>query len=190
MENRTRQRRSFDRFRRREPVLPMEKKVEMFILRNSRNGYFTKFSTITTKFNITESETWNVVGMLLSEGSLESVHDLVSGEMKFCEIDKKYEMMSAVRRRKFEKNGSYDGERKEAARIDGRGQRQGGSHVSGSRNGNRRAISNGSGRRSTPRGNGDSNNSWRHTGKNERLGSNAGRSSRNGRKTARGPTSR
>ena len=114
-----RQRRTQGRFkdRKRGPIIPMEKKIELFILRNSQNGYFTKFSTITTKFNMTESETWDIVGMLLSSGRFESVHDPVSGEMKMCETDKKYEIMEMGRRRKFEENaerrkengGSRDG---------------------------------------------------------------------------------
>ena len=85
----------------------------MFILRNSRNGYFTKFSTITTKFNITESETWNLVGMLLSSGNLESIHDPMSGEMKIFEVGKKYEILSTGRKRRIEE------------KEEGRGSRQG-----------------------------------------------------------------
>ncbi len=94
--------RRFSRPRRREPSPPVEKRVEMFILRNSRNGYFTKFSTIMTKFNITESETWNLVGMLLSAGNLESIHDPTSGEMKIFEVGKKYEILNTGRRRRIE----------------------------------------------------------------------------------------
>ena len=94
--------RRFSRPRRREPSPPVEKRAEMFILRNSRNGYFTKFSTIMTKFNITESETWNLVGMLLSAGNLESVHDPTSGEMKIFEVGKKYEILNTGRRRRIE----------------------------------------------------------------------------------------
>lgn len=97
--------RRFSRPKRREPSLPVEKRVEMFILRNSRNGYFTKFSTITTKFNITESETWNLVGMLLSAGNLESIHDPTSGEMKIFEVGKKYEILNTGRRRRIEERG-------------------------------------------------------------------------------------
>lgn len=103
MENRMRPKRSFGNFKKRTPELPLEKKVEAFILRNSRNGYFTKFSTIASKFQLSESETWNVVGLLLSEGGLESMHDLASGEMKICETDKKYEIMNMGRKRKLEK---------------------------------------------------------------------------------------
>ena len=83
----------------------------MFILKNSRNGYFTKFSTITSKFNITEQETWNVVGMLLAGGELESVHDQSSGEMKICEIDKKYHIMNMSRKRKLEERSNSGGQK-------------------------------------------------------------------------------
>ncbi len=95
-------RRPFNRFRNKRPSIPIEKKVEMFILKNSQNGYFTKFSTITSKFNISEPETWNVVGMLLSDGGVESIHDPNSGEMKICETGKKYHIMSMSRKRRFE----------------------------------------------------------------------------------------
>lgn len=101
-----RSKRSSGKFKKR-PDIPLEKKVESFILRNSRNGYFTKFSTITSKFDITESETWNIIGLLLSEGGLETMHDPVSGEMKICEADKKYEVMSMGKKRKLEKQAQH-----------------------------------------------------------------------------------
>ena len=98
----SRQRRPTGKFKKRTPDIPIEKKIESFILRNSSNGYFTKISTITSKFNISESETWSIVGMLMSEGKLESIHDPVSGEMKMCEVDKKYEVLGMGKKRKFE----------------------------------------------------------------------------------------
>lgn len=106
-----RPKRSFGKSKKRSPEMPLEKKVESFILRNSQNGYFTKFSTITSKFRITESETWNIVGLLLSEGNLESVHDPASGEMKICESGKKYEIINMSRKRKFEKTASEQNNR-------------------------------------------------------------------------------
>lgn len=130
--------RRFSGPKRREPSIPVEKKVEMFILRNSRNGYFTKFSTIMTKFNITESETWNLVGMLLSAGNLESIHDPTSGEMKIFEVGKKYEILSTGRRRKMEE------------KEEGRGGRQGADGRRGGHpRGNKRAQ--GGGRKGTGR---------------------------------------
>ena len=124
--------RRFSRPRRREPSPPVEKRVEMFILRNSRNGYFTKFSTIMTKFNITEPETWNLVGMLLSAGNLESIHDPTSGEMKIFEVGKKYEILNTGRRRRIEE------------KEEGRGGRQGaGDRRGGHPRGGKRAQSGG-----------------------------------------------
>ncbi len=102
-----RPKRSSGKFKKR-PEMSLEKKIESFILRNSRNGYFTKFSTITSKFDITESETWNIIGLLLSEGGLETMHDPVSGEMKICEADKKYEVLNMGKKRKFEKQTQHD----------------------------------------------------------------------------------
>ncbi|MCE2498590.1 MAG: hypothetical protein J4F28_06335 [Nitrosopumilaceae archaeon] len=135
--------RRFSRPKRREPSLPVEKRVEMFILRNSRNGYFTKFSTITTKFNITEAETWNLVGMLLSAGNLESIHDPTSGEMKIFEVGKKYEILNTGRRRRIEeKEEGRGGRQGEDGRRGGHprgGKRtQGGGREEGARKGGRR----------------------------------------------------
>lgn len=142
--------RRFSRPRRREPSLPVEKRVEMFILRNSRNGYFTKFSTIMTKFNITESETWNLVGMLLSAGNLESIHDPTSGEMKLFEVDKKYEILNTGRRRRIEE------------KEEGRG---GGQGADGRRGGHPRGDkrTQGGGRKGTGREEG-AKKSWRRPG--------------------------
>ena len=119
--------RRFSRPKRREPSPPVEKRVEMFILRNSRNGYFTKFSTIMTKFNISEPETWNLVGMLLSAGNLESIHDPTSGEMKIFEVGKKYEILNTGRRRRIEEKEEGRGGRQSA------GDRRGGHPRGGKR---------------------------------------------------------
>lgn len=105
-----RQKRFGGKFKKRTPDVPIEKKIESFILRNSNNGYFTKISTVTSKFNISESETWSIVGMLMSEGTLESIHDPTSGEMKMCEADKKYEVLGMGKRRRFE--NQRDGQKK------------------------------------------------------------------------------
>lgn len=137
-EGRMRQKRSFGRFKRREPALTMEKKVDMFIRRNSQNGYFTKFSTITSKFSITESETWDVVGMLLSGGGFESIHDPTSGEMKIYESGKKYDIMSNGRRRRAGDNRHKQPDRKES-----RGREQGSRNMHGRRNGRRNYSSGG-----------------------------------------------
>jgi len=87
--------------------LTREQKIEQFILRNSRNGFFTKVSTIPYKFEISESSAWTIVGELLSNGSLESIHDQITGEMKLCEIGKMYSIMDLEKKRKREKFSSF-----------------------------------------------------------------------------------
>ena len=56
------ERKPFRRFKKREPPISIEQKIESFILRNSKNGYFTKVSTISYKFEISESKGWDIVG--------------------------------------------------------------------------------------------------------------------------------
>ena len=88
------------RFKRKEPSLSIEEKIEKFILRNSDSGFFTKVSTIPYKFEISESKAWDIVGELLADGKLESIHDEFSGEMKLCALGKTYEIMDLERKRK------------------------------------------------------------------------------------------
>jgi len=106
------ERKPFRKFRRKEPSLTREQKIEKFILRNSQNGFFTKVSTIPYKFEISESKAWEIVGELLSNSSLESVHDEITGEMKLCEIGKSYSIMDLEIKRKREKFSSYKKKRK------------------------------------------------------------------------------
>jgi len=106
------ERKPFRRFKKREPSLTREQKIEQFILRNSQNGYFTKVSTIPYKFEISESSAWDVVGELLSNGSFESIHDEITGEMKLCETDKTYTILDLERKRKSEKFSSFKKKRK------------------------------------------------------------------------------
>jgi len=106
------ERKSFNRFKRKEPSLTREQKIENFILRNSKNGFFTKVSTIPYKFEISESVSWDIVGELLSNGSLESIHDEITGEMKLCETGKTYSIMDLERKRKREKFSSYKKKKK------------------------------------------------------------------------------
>ncbi len=89
-----------------------EQKIEQFILRNSQNGFFTKVSTIPYKFEISESRAWEIVGELLSDGLLESIHDEFTGEMKLCETGKIYSIMDLVRKRKREKFSSFKKKKK------------------------------------------------------------------------------
>ena len=46
------ERKPFRKFKNNSPSLTVEQKIEQFILRNSRNGFFTKVSTINYKFEI------------------------------------------------------------------------------------------------------------------------------------------
>jgi len=97
------ERKPFRGFRKREPTLSTEQKIESFILRNSKNGYFTKVSTIPYKFEISESRAWDIVGEFLSNGSLESIHDENTGDMKLCESGKTYSIMDLEKKRNREK---------------------------------------------------------------------------------------
>jgi len=97
------ERRSFRRFQKREPALTTEQKIEKFILRNSDSGYFTKVSTIPYKFEIPESKAWDIVGELLGDGTLESIHDEFTGEMKLCRMEKRYSILDMERKRKRDK---------------------------------------------------------------------------------------
>ena len=106
------ERKPYRKFRKKEPSLSREQKIEQFILRNSQNGYFTKVSTIPYKFEISESRAWDIVGELLSNGLLESIHDEFTGEMKLCETGKTYSIMDLERKRKREKFNSFKKKRK------------------------------------------------------------------------------
>ncbi len=81
-------------------------------MRNSKSGFFTKVSTIPYKFEISESKAWDIVGELLSNGTLESIHDEITGEMKLCEIEKTYFIMDLERKRKREKFSSFKKKRR------------------------------------------------------------------------------
>ena len=97
------ERKPYRNFKKREPSLTVEQKIEQFVLRNSSNGYFTKISTIPHKFEVSEDMTWAIIGELLSNGSCESIHDEISGEMKLCAWGKTYEIMGLGRKRKRDK---------------------------------------------------------------------------------------
>ncbi len=94
------ERKQYRNFKKREPSMTTEQKIEGFVKRNSQNGFFTKVSTLSYKFGISEDMAWSVVGELLSEGSFESIHDEYSGEMKLCEFGKTYAIMDLERKRK------------------------------------------------------------------------------------------
>jgi hypothetical protein len=97
------ERKPFRKFRNTGPSLTIEQKIEQFILRNSKNGYFTKVSTINYKFEISETKSWEIVGELLFNGNIESIHDQNTGDMKLCENEKTYQIMELERIRNKEK---------------------------------------------------------------------------------------
>jgi len=102
------ERKPFRRFKKREPSLPIEEKIKEFIIRNSKNGFFTKVLTIPYKFEISESRAWDIVGEILSDGSLESIHDEKTGEMKLCEAGETYHILDLERKRRREKYNSFN----------------------------------------------------------------------------------
>jgi hypothetical protein len=97
------ERKPYRNFKKREPSLTTEQKVEGFVKRNSQNGYFTKVSTISYKFDVSEERVWDIVGELLSSGSFESIHDDYTGEMKLCGMGKIYLILDLEQKRKKEK---------------------------------------------------------------------------------------
>ncbi len=84
-----------------------EDKVRDFVLRNSKNGYYTKVSTLSYKFEIPVEKAWEIVGGLLIDGSLESVHDEFTGEMKLCEAGKTYQIKNLEQQRKKQKSQEF-----------------------------------------------------------------------------------
>jgi hypothetical protein len=97
------ERKPYRNFKKKEPNLTVEQKIEQFVLRNSDNGYFTKVSTIHYKFEVSEGMAWTIVGELLSNGSCESTHDEYSGEMKLCATGNTYKIMDLEQKRKRDK---------------------------------------------------------------------------------------
>jgi hypothetical protein len=84
-----------------------EEKIKEFVLRNSKNGYYTKVSTLSYKFEISQDRAWEIVGGLLDEGFVESVHDQKSGEMKLCETGKTYNILNLEIQRKRQKSKEF-----------------------------------------------------------------------------------
>lgn len=84
-----------------------EEKIKEFVLRNSKNGYYTKVSTLSYKFEISQDRAWEIVGGLLDEGFVESVHDEKSGEMKLCETGMTYNILNLEIQRKRQKSKEF-----------------------------------------------------------------------------------
>ena len=66
-------RKPFRRSIRRPKSQTTEEKIKEFVIRNSKNGYYTKVSTLSYKFEISEERAWEIVGALLDEGLVESI---------------------------------------------------------------------------------------------------------------------
>ena len=95
--------RKFNRSFRKSKPQTVEEKIKSFVLRNSNNGYYTKVSTLSYKFEASEQRVWEIVGDLLDEGRVESIHDERSGEMKLCETGKTYLILDLEQKRRREK---------------------------------------------------------------------------------------
>lgn len=100
-------RRPFRKFTKRPKPQTIEERVRDFILRNSRNGFYTKISTLSYKFEIPQSQAWDIAGELLGDGILESIHDERTGEMKLCETGKTYEILGQEQKRKKTKSREF-----------------------------------------------------------------------------------
>lgn len=95
--------RRFKKFVKRPKPQTIEDRIKNFILRNSQNGYYTRISTLSYKFEIPQDQAWEIAGGLLADGTLESIHDEHSGEMKLCETGKIYEILNQELKRKRQK---------------------------------------------------------------------------------------
>jgi hypothetical protein len=85
----------------------MENRIKDFILHNSKNGYYTKVSTLSYKFEISSEKAWQIVGELLIDGVIESVHDEFTGEMKLCETGKTYLILNLDMQRKKQRTQEF-----------------------------------------------------------------------------------
>lgn len=95
--------RPFKKSRHKSKPTTTDEKIKNFVLRNSKNGYYTKVSTLSYKFEISKERVWEIVGDLLDEGSIESTHDQKTGEMKLCESGKTYTILNLEQKRKRQK---------------------------------------------------------------------------------------
>ena len=106
----------FRRSTRRPKSQTTEEKIKEFVIRNSKNGYYTKVSTLSYKFEISEERAWEIVGVLLDDGLVESIHDEKSGEMKLCETGKTYLILDLEFKRKRQKFKEFKKTKKEQSK--------------------------------------------------------------------------
>lgn len=97
----------FRKFVKRTKPQTIEDRIKKFILQNSKNGFYTRISTLSYKFEIPQDKAWEVAGGLLADGTLESIHDEHSGEMKLCESGKIYEILNQEQKRKRQKSKEF-----------------------------------------------------------------------------------
>ncbi len=96
--------RKFDRRpRKRERPPTTEELIKNFVIRNSRNGFFTKIPTLSFKFEIPQDAAWEMAGTLIAENVLEVIHDERTGDPKLCEAGKSYEVLQKEMQRRREK---------------------------------------------------------------------------------------
>lgn len=89
---------------RRRETATKDELIKNFVIRNSRNGFFTRVHTIATKFETSDDEAWSLIGMLLADNSIECVHDS-RGEVKLCEAGRSMHLAGRRRRSGTESGG-------------------------------------------------------------------------------------
>lgn len=100
--------RKFDkRPRKRESPPTTEDLIKNFVIRNSRNGFFTKIPTLAFKFEIPADSAWEIAGSLLADNVLECMHDERTGDPKLCEAGKSYEVLQKEITRRREKSREF-----------------------------------------------------------------------------------
>ncbi len=100
--------------RKRERAPTTEELIKNFVIRNSRNGFFTKIPTLSFKFEIPHDTAWELAGTLLAENVLEVIHDERTGDPKLCEAGKSYEVLQKEVQRRREKAKEF--RKKEASK--------------------------------------------------------------------------
>lgn len=98
----------FSRYKSSTKSQTIDDRIKDFILRNSKNGYYTKISTISYKFEIPQDKVWEIVGGLLTDGTIESVHDEFTGDMKLCEEGKTYLILNLEQQRRRQKSQEFN----------------------------------------------------------------------------------
>ena len=77
--------------------------------------YFSQFGEVEL-VEIPEDKAWEIVGGLLTDGDLESIHDEFTGEMKLCEAGKTYLIMNLEQQRKRQKSQEFKMNKKQKSK--------------------------------------------------------------------------